>query len=284
MIINIIIPVFNRLKDTQNIIEDLRNQTTDERLEIYVINDGSSDGTAKWLQNQQDINVLNGNGFLYWAGAVNKAIKYILEKDNNNMDDWIILLNNDISIAPNYIDNLLKVGINFSPAAVGSVIKNKYSKKLISIGPKLLPWSLVVDDLINKNFIENKKELFMNVDALSGRGVLFPIKSLIETNGLKPFLIPHYFADYELSIRVKKKGYKLIITQKSVVYSAEDFGQVIKKRKKDSLFFKLFSRKSSYLFYSKFFFWWIASNNIQRLSLPLRIFLFIVKPDLRKKF
>ena len=87
MIINIIIPVFNRLKDTQNIIEDLRNQTTDERLEIYVINDGSSDGTAKWLQNQQDINVLNGNGFLYWAGAVNKAIKYILEKDNNNMDD-----------------------------------------------------------------------------------------------------------------------------------------------------------------------------------------------------
>ena len=104
----------------------------------------------------------------------------------------------------------------------------------------------------------------------------------VDTKGLKPLFIPHYFADYELSIRVKKKGYKLVNSLQSIVYSSEDFDQVIKKRKEEYLFSKLFSRKSSSLIYAKFLFWWEASSNIQRLSLPLRIILFIIKPGLRK--
>ncbi len=282
MIINVVIPVFNRLNETKNIIGDLRKQITNKKIKIFVINDGSSDGTAEWLKNQKDINVLNGNGSLYWAGAVNKAINHILNKENNNYD-WILLLNNDVTIEKNYIDNLLKVGIKFFPAAVGSVIKNKYTKKLISVGPKVLPWRLEIDDLIAKDFIENKKKVITDVDALSGRGVLFPIRSIIDSKGFKPLLLPHYFADYELSIRVKKKGYKLVTSLSSIVYSSEDFDQVIKNRKKENLFHKLFSRKSSSLIYAKFLFWWEASNKIQRISLPLRIFLFIISPGLRKK-
>ena len=281
MIINIIIPVFNRLEDTKNIIYYLRNQVTLNKLKIIIVNDGSTDGTKEWLDKQKDIIILNGNGYLYWAGAVNEAIKYIL-RNNINDDDWVLFLNNDVTIEPNFINTLLKVGLEFYPAAVGSVIKNESTKKLISIGPKLLPWKLVVDDLIYKGFRYCKDSVILNVDAISGRGALFPIKSIIDTKGFKPLFIPHYFADYEFSIRVKKKGYKLVNSLKSIVYSSEDFDQVIKKRKKEYLFFKLFSRKSSSLIYAKFLFWWEASNNIQRLSLPLRIILFIIKPGLRK--
>ena len=281
MIIYIVIPVFNRLDETKNIIRDLREQITNKEFEIFIINDGSSDGTSEWLENQKDINVLNGNGSLYWAGAVNKAINHILNK-GINIDVWILLLNNDVTIEKNYIESLVNIGVKFYPTAVGSVIKNKYTKKLISIGPKVLPWRLIVDDLITKDFIDNKQEVITDVDALSGRGVLFPIKSIIDSKGFRPLVLPHYFADYELSIRVKNKGYKLVTSLNSIVYSSEDFDQVIKNRKKEKLLQKLFSRKSSYLIYAKFFFWWQASNKIQKISLPLRIFLFIIKPGLRK--
>tara|TARA_B100000212_G_C27382579_1_gene537753 strand:- start:61 stop:909 length:849 start_codon:yes stop_codon:yes gene_type:complete len=280
MIINIVIPVFNRLSDTKTILDNIRDQITNNKLVIYIVNDISTDGTSEWLKEQKDINVLNGNGFLYWAGAVNLALNHISKKCDNN--EWILLLNNDVTIKPNYIENLLKIGIEFYPSAVGSIVKNNQTNKLVSIGPKIFKEGLVVDDLINLDFKKENQKVIKDVDALSGRGALFPIQSILDSGGLRPLFMPHYFADYDLSIRIKKKGYRLIISLKSIVYTSEDFEEVIKIRRKENLFFKFFSKKSSSLLYAKFLFWWEASNFLQRVSLPLRIILFIIKPDLRK--
>lgn len=282
MIVNIVIPVFNRLNETKLIIEKIREQITDNKLKIFIVNDGSSDGTAEWLKKQPDINVINGTGFLYWGGSINLAIENILKKGKN--DEWLLFLNNDVTIESNYIESLLTIAKEFYPAAIGSIVRNKKTKKLISIGPKLLPWSLIVDDLKNNEFYFKGEKIIRNVDALSGRGVLYPIQSIKDSKGLRPRLIPHYFADYDLSLRVKKKGYELIISYESIVFTNEDFDLVREKRQQESLFFKLFSIKSSSLFYSKFLFWWEASTNIQKVSLLLRIILFIIKPGLRKIF
>ena len=45
------------------------------------------------------------------------------------------------------------------------------------------------------------------------RGV-YTYKEHNASKWLRPNLIPHYFADYDLSLRVKKKGYSLLISRK----------------------------------------------------------------------
>jgi len=276
--INIIIPVFNRLLETKNIVSQIRKQICSEDLLILIVNDGSTDGTSEWINKQKDLKVINGNGHLYWAGAINLGIEYILKKPTKK--DWILLINNDVDIKNNYVESLLKAAKKYHPAVVGSIVKNK-DNKTISLGPKIYPWLFRVDDLINFQY-DKESEVIKDVDALSGRGVIFPLYSLINSKGLRPKLIPHYFADYDLSLRLKKRGFRLITSLKSVVYTSEDFEILRENRNKETLIFKLFSKKSSSLIYSKFLFWWEASNNLQKICLPLRIILFIIKNGLRK--
>lgn len=279
MDIYVVIPVFNRLDHTKKIINCLRRQTIYHKLKLVVVNDGSSDGTDIWLKKQLDINTINGNGYLFWGGSVNLALKKIFKFCK--ILDWVLLINNDVEIKENYVEYLLEIAKKNYPAAVGSIIKN-HEDKIVSVGPRILTKSLEINDLLLDDSIFYNSELVKNVDALSGRGVFYSVKSLKKVKGLRSKIFPHYFSDYDLSLRIKRKGYSLILSKEIVVYTDEKFELIKKERKSKSIFFKLFSKKSSSLFFSKFFFWWEASNNLERISLPLRIILFIILPMLRK--
>ncbi len=280
MTINIIIPVFNRINQTKKIIANLRAQITSENIKILIIDDGSTDGTSNWLSLQNDLFFLRGNGKLLWGGAVNLGVNYIIK--NYPDDEWILLINNDVELKTNYLESLLKIAKENYPAAVGSIIKNKKYNKVVSVGPKIFPKKLKVTDLINQKVEIKNNEFINDVDALSGRGVLYPISSLVETNGLRPKFFPHYLADYDLSLRVKQKGYKLLISTKSIVYTDENFDLIRKKREKEKIISKLFSKKSPSLFYANFLFWWQASRPQEKLCLPLRLIILIILSALRK--
>ncbi len=279
MIIYVLIPVFNRLNLTKNIISCLRRQSYKKNLRIYVVNDGSTDGTGDWLNQQCDVNTIKGNGSLLWTGAINLGLETLLKKVNS--EDWLLLLNNDIEINEDYVETLFKIAKENYPAAVGSIIKNK-NGKIVSIGPKINTKYLKVNDLYDVKRNLKYKKIIKNLDALSGRGVIYPIESIMKVKRINQIIFPHYFADYELSIRIKKKGYSLLLSNEACVYTNEDFKLISIERGKHPLFKKLFSKKSSSLIYSQFFFWWRASNNIERITLPLRIFIFNILPVLRK--
>ena len=274
MTVNIIIPVFNRINETKKIISNLRNQNTDEKIKILIIDDGSTDGTSEWLSSQEDLFFLRGNGKLLWGGAINLGIKYIIK--NNPNDEWILLINNDVEVKKDYVDNILKIAKENYPAAVGSLVKNK-NNEIVSLGPRIDHSRLEVEEIYKKNLVFKNEIIFDEVDALSGRGVIYPLKSIIEAKGLNSKIFPHYFGDYSLSMKINKKGYKLIISLKAIVFTDEKFKYIRKKRKNYTIIRKLFSRKSTSLFYSYFFFWWQASNFKQKLSLPLRMLIFTIK-------
>ena len=268
MTVNIIIPVFNRLKETKKIISNLRIQDTDEEIKILIIDDGSTDGTSEWLSSQEDLFFLRGNGKLLRGGAINLGINYIIK--NRPKDEWILFINNDVEVKKDYLNNLLKIAKKNYPAAVGSVIKNK-KNEIVSLGPRIDPWKLEVEEIYKKNLVLKNEIVFEDVDALAGRGVIYPLKSIIEAKGLNSKIFPHYYGDYSLSMKINKKGYKLIVSLEAIVFTDEDFKYLIKQRKNYSFIRKLFSRKSNSLFYSYFLFWWQASNFKQRLTLPLRM-------------
>jgi GT2 family glycosyltransferase len=275
--VHVIIPVFNRLALSQALVACLRRQSLNQPLRILMVDDGSSDGTAEWLMKQDDIEVLNGNGSLFWGGAVDLAVRHIQARAS--AEDWVLLMNNDTTVADDFVQRLLDTARAQAPAAVGSVIREESDGRLLSVGVRVDAWRLLTRDLLDRAGPQPVSDAAVEVDVLSGRGVLFPMAGLLAAGGMRPGVLPHYLADYEVSLRVRKSGWRLLVQPAAAVYSSADFGSA---RGALSWREKLFSVRSPLYLPASLAFWWEASNWLQRLTLPLRLLLFILFPRLRK--
>jgi len=256
MTIYILMPVFNQLDKTVTALECIQNQKIDHEICTIVIDDGSTDGTSRYLQHNPSVKVLQGDGSLWWGGSIELGLQDALKKSST--DDWILFLNNDTLFESDFIRSLLETAVAFKPAAVGSVICDiNHPNRIISIGPMINSWNFQIWDKLN-DYINNYPESnYYHVDALSGRGTIYPVAAFQRCGTMRPHLLPHYFADYELSLRVKKSGYKLLVSGNARTLSLDEYG--------NSTYFPLstrfISKKSSLYIPAVLSFWYTASTN-----------------------
>lgn len=259
-----LIPVFNRLNMTRNLIEQLRGQLCDARLEIVVVDDGSTDGTAEYLRANEDIRALTGNGSLFWGGAIDLGLRDILQRADES--DWVLFFNNDTSVRPDYVQKMLEAARRYSPCAVGSIVRDVLPPHTVLEVATRIDLKRLEVEAITPNDAEGQKVIA--TDLLSGRGTLYPVNALKEVGGMRPGLLPHYFGDYELSVRVRKHGWNLLVASETAVYSANEFGSGRRERR---FFTRIVSIRSPTYFPALVTFWWEASSLYQRILLPARL-------------
>lgn len=94
MDIAIVMTVFNRLDKTKKCIEDLEVALKGVEHTYYITDDGSTDGTRKYLEEQRktlNIEIYEGDGSLYW----NRGMYYSYEKALKLPYDFYLWVNND---------------------------------------------------------------------------------------------------------------------------------------------------------------------------------------------
>jgi N-acetylglucosaminyl-diphospho-decaprenol L-rhamnosyltransferase len=267
MTVHVLLPVFNRLQLTRRVLHCLRTQKVDKTLRVIVIDDGSTDGTAAFLATQPNITVLKGDGSLWWGGAIESGLKYVLEHCQSS--DWVLLVNNDTQFDSNFVQQLLDTASSHAPAAVGSVICDELaSDQLLSIGAVLNTWGLQVRDKLEQTRRRDSAKGPHPVDALSGRGTLYPTAAFRSAGTMKTAWLPHYFADYELSLRVRNAGYKLLVSEATAVLSKNEYGNSYQPA---GLRDKFFAVRSPYYLPAILAFWWRASSFMERLTLFPRL-------------
>ena len=98
-----VIVTFNRLKLLKTVVESIRKQTHIPDC-IIVVNNGSTDGSKEWLENQSDCIVVNQDN-LGATGGFYTGIKKALELNTDKI--WI--LDDDIAPEPNCLEELFKL-------------------------------------------------------------------------------------------------------------------------------------------------------------------------------
>jgi GT2 family glycosyltransferase len=112
----IIMPVFNQLHFTKQMIESLREFTPSDAYEILIIDNGSTDGTVAYLTGQES--VYNNIHCIFnpanegWTGACNQAFDLLIKKgpDHIQFEDcgYILLANNDILFEKDWLSKMLR--------------------------------------------------------------------------------------------------------------------------------------------------------------------------------
>lgn len=222
-VVYVLIPVFNRLAHTREVISCLRRQKGVD-VRIVIVDDSSTDGTGEFLAAQSDVMTLRGNGDLWWGGAIHLALKTI--HPLLKAGDFFVFMNNDTRVDDNFLSVLVATSLANGRAAVGSVVRASTTHELLSIGPTADLWVMAIWDVL-RDIPESErlalKETYA-VDFLSGRGSLYPGEVLNCVGYMWPYLLPHYHADYEFADRVHRSGFKQLVTSKAVTYSTEEFG------------------------------------------------------------
>ncbi|QDK83750.1 glycosyltransferase family 2 protein [Spirosoma sp. KCTC 42546] len=234
--IYVVIPVHNRKQYTRKCLACLRDQT-EQAHQVVVVDDGSTDGTADMIQAEfPNVLVRMGTGSLWWAGGTNLGIQYVLDHLKSQPNDFLLTLNDDTEIAPNYLANLLNAYSAKQPCIIGSVsVDIREPGRLLYAGTHIDMSFAKIRDLAKTRFKQQQALLatgphYIPSDCLPGRGMLIPISVFSKIGLLDELHFQHHMADLDFSIRARKAGFSLFVATNCVVYEhAEATGLALNK-------------------------------------------------------
>ncbi|MEI6488151.1 MAG: glycosyltransferase [Bacteroidota bacterium] len=195
----ILLPVHNRKDITLKFVSLLKQQEY-INYKLILIDDGSVDGTAELVSDElpQTI-VIRGKGNWWWGGSLQEGYKW-LRKQKLNETDVVLIMNDDTEIESDFISKGLSILAENKKTLLLATAYNIKTGELDDNG--------VYFDFKNNNI--SPSDVNHSLNCLSTRGLFLKAKDFISLGGFYPLLLPHYFSDYEFTIRAHRKGYRLI--------------------------------------------------------------------------
>ena len=143
----VIVPVFNRKLYTEAFLRCMRQQTF-KNFQIIVVDDGSTDGTSEMiLQHFKEVELLCGNGNLWWTGAVNVGIQHALGQALDT--DAFFVINNDLEVDPDYLEILHRLYQSMPKTLIGSVVVDIDNPDCIVHGGVVINWLTAKQKMLN---------------------------------------------------------------------------------------------------------------------------------------
>lgn len=194
----IIIPVHNRKETTLNCLENLAKYNYLEQYNVVVVDDDSTDGTGEAIkQLYPDVDILQGDGDLWWTGGIVLGMQYAFEQGA----DYFIWLNDDC--IPNA--ETFPLLIEFAESHPRTIV-----------APTCYNNSLGTNNKKNNGFRRRQPCAadpgeVLEVDGIAGWCVCIPAAVFQEIGPPDSQRFPHYGADGMYILKATQSGFKACV-------------------------------------------------------------------------
>jgi GT2 family glycosyltransferase len=220
--VSIIILNWNDLDYTVHCLGSLEN-ITHPNYDIIVVDNGSKGNDAEILREKfkDYIHIIENDKNYGFAEGCNIGMRYALK---NSAPDYILLLNNDTTVAPDFLAEMVKIAESDPLIGIAGpkIYFSDEPNKIQSVGGRI-NWcngnlSLIGCLEIDKGQFDGMRE----VDWVSGCALLIK-RTTIKDIGL---LDPAYFRvmeEVDWCVRCKKSGYKVVFIPKAKIWHKGHF-------------------------------------------------------------
>lgn len=194
MKIAVLLTCYNRKAKTEACLRNLFDQTLPEstKLEVFVCDDNSSDGTGEMLSRTFSIvEVIKGDGNKFWAGGMRMAWESAIKTEQF---DFYLWLNDDTFLLRDALINLLEDYQSIGKPVILSAACKRPGTDEFSYG------GLTNEGMVVPNGSPQK------VTYINGNLVLIP-KEIVNQIGIISEKYTHYLGDYDYGLRAQKIGY-----------------------------------------------------------------------------
>jgi GT2 family glycosyltransferase len=180
-----------------------------EDLTTLVVDNASTDGSPDLIRKSfRSVRLVETGENLRYAGGANTGLRLALESGA----DYVLLLNNDIEIAPDAISELIRVAANRRDAALlGPKIYYHEPRDLIwSMGGSVSFWSGKISHLGLRSRDVGQYERVTDVDYLTGCALFVPVATL-RSVGYLDESYHMYNEDTDWCARAGRLGLKCVV-------------------------------------------------------------------------
>lgn len=221
----ILIPTFNRRDILCATLAKVCAQLPSDGARLVVVNAGSTDGTRdKVLSEFPYVEIIEGHSDMWWTATVNHGIAYISK--TARPDDKLLLMNDDIDIAPDALSNLLEASDLHSHALIGAVNlihrPNDIPRVYFCGGRYDFHFARHRSNIMEGTPWQVQNSRFIESDFLYGRLLVIPWNIFDLGGRFDDINFPQYCADEDFSYSSKLLGFKILIDTQSLVYVNED--------------------------------------------------------------
>ena len=228
---SIVILTYNKLDYTKQCIESIRQYTKSGTYEMIVVDNHSDDDTISWLSEQQDIvKILNTENVGFPKGC-NQGIMA-------SSGDSVLLLNNDTIVTHHWLENLEScLYSSENIGAVGPVTNSCSNLQTVQVsytGTEQM-------QEFAKGFNVQNPLLWEERIRLIGFCLLIKRAVMNKIGLLDELFSPGNFEDDDYCLRMRKKGYRLILCRDTFIHH---YGSVSFSADRDKYFLLLnFNKK-----------------------------------------
>lgn len=202
--IHLILPVHNRAETTARFLRCLVNQRNQD-YRVLLVDDGCRDGTveiARSILPAKNLQVLQGDGQLWWAGALQLAYLQLF-RFRPDAEDTVVICNDDMILGPEFLSAAQEV-THDHPDALTQAIGYDFTTLDVDCG--------AVADLRSLRF--SAADSMHPPNCLSTRGLAMRVPVFLASGGFRPKWLPHYLSDYEFTLRLARRGAALRCDQR----------------------------------------------------------------------